>query len=146
MNPTLMLLLFRLLSALLLLGFVAAIAWLIYRDMKMTAVSLAAEERPLGTLRVIANEGDEPVVGALFPLLPVTSIGRGSTNTIVLPTGFASAEHVLISRRNGQWWLQDQESRNGTFLNEARVEGTAVISPGDIITVGGTQLKIEFQA
>jgi pSer/pThr/pTyr-binding forkhead associated (FHA) protein len=112
--------------------------------MRLTAESLAAEERPSGVLRVIVNEGGDVPVDSVFPLLPVTSIGRATSNTIVLPDGFASTEHALITRRNGQWLLQDQHSRNGTFLNEAKVEGTAVISPGDIIAIGGTQLKIEF--
>jgi hypothetical protein len=144
MEPAILLLLLRLTSALLLLAFVAAIAWLIYRDMRVTAESLAAEERPSGVLRVIVNEGGDVPVDTVFPLLPVTSIGRASSNTVVLSDGFTSTEHALITRRNGQWLLQDQHSRNGTFLNEAKVEGTAVISPGDIIAIGGTQLKIEF--
>ncbi|NJN54259.1 MAG: FHA domain-containing protein [Anaerolineae bacterium] len=144
MELALILFLLRLASALLLLIFVGAIAWLIYRDMRVTALSLAAEERPSGVLRVIANESGEVMPDTLFPLLPMTSIGRASSNTIVLSDGFTSTEHALITRHSGQWWLQDQGSRNGTLLNETPVLGTAVISPGDIITVGGTQLKIEF--
>lgn len=144
MNPLVVLFVLRLVSALLLLGFMVAIAWLLYRDMRLTADSLAAAERPSGTLRVIVNESGDPAVNTVFPLLPVTSIGRASNNTVVLPNGFASSEHALITRRSGQWWLQDQHSRNGTYLNEVLVEGTAVISPGDIIAIGGTHLKIEF--
>lgn len=144
MDLAVLLLGLRMISALLLVGFVALIAWFIYRDMRLTAASLAAEERPSGVLRVIANESGEVAPDTLFPLLPVTSIGRASSNTIVLSDGFTSSEHVLITRRNGQWWLQDQGSRNGTYLNETPVVGTAVVSPGDIITVGGTRLKIEF--
>ncbi|GIK58583.1 MAG: FHA domain-containing protein [Chloroflexi bacterium] len=144
MDLAVLLLGLRMISALLLVGFVALLAWFIYRDMRLTAASLAAEGRPSGVLRVIANESGEVAPDTLFPLLPVTSIGRASSNTIVLSDGFTSSEHVLITRRNGQWWLQDQGSRNGTYLNETPVVGTAVVSPGDIITVGGTRLKIEF--
>lgn len=144
MDIGVLLFLLRLVSAFLLIGLVIAFAWLIYRDMRVTAASLAAEERPSGGLRVVANDSGAVAVDMLFPLLPMTSIGRASSNTIVLADSFTSTEHALITRRNGQWWLQDQGSRNGTFLNESPVTGTAVISPGDIITVGGTQLKIEF--
>lgn len=144
MNLATFLLLLRLASALLLLGFLGWLAWLIYRDMRLTAEALAAEERPSGVLRVIVNESGQPPVDTIFPLLTVTSIGRASNNTIVLSDDYASSEHALITRRNGQWWLQDQHSRNGTFLNEARVESTAVVSPGDIVAIGGIQLKIEF--
>ena len=144
MTPELILLIFRILSGLLLLAFLGGIAWLIYRDMQVTTAAMAEQERPYGRLRIIANETAIPAVDATFPLLPVTSIGRAASNNIVLPDGYASAEHALITRRQGQWWLEDQGSRNGTLLNEMVLEGTAVISAGDVIAVGGTQLKLEL--
>ncbi|MCP4361389.1 MAG: FHA domain-containing protein [Chloroflexi bacterium] len=144
MNQAMILLMFRLVSGLLLLAFVGGIAWLIYRDMRVTAVSLESAQRPSGNLRVVANDDGNPAVDTLFPLYPVTSIGRANSNTVVLPDGFASAEHALVIRREGQWWLQDQGSRNGTLLNGVTVGETAVVSPGDIIAIGGTQLKLEM--
>lgn len=144
MTPELILLIFRVLSGLLLLGFLSGIAWLIYRDMRVMTVALAEQERPYGRLRIITNEVENPAVNTTFPLLPVTSIGRAASNTIVLPDGFASAEHALITRREGKWWLEDRGSRNGTLLNEVVLEGTAVISAGDVIAVGGTVLKLEL--
>ncbi len=144
MTPELILLIFRVLSGLLLLAFLGALAWLIYRDMQVTALALQEQERPYGRLRIIANEVALPAVNTIYPLLPITSIGRAASNTIVLPDGFASAEHALITRREGKWWLEDRGSRNGTLLNEAVLEGTAVISAGDMIAIGGTVLKLEL--
>ena len=144
MTPELILLIFRIVSGLLLLAFLGGIAWLIYRDMQVTTAALADQERPYGRLRIIANEAEHPAVDTTFPLLPITSIGRAASNTVVLPDGYASAEHALITRRQGQWWLEDQGSRNGTLLNDMVLEGTAVISAGDVIAVGGTQLKLEL--
>jgi hypothetical protein len=134
----------RLLSALLLLGFVAVIAWLIYREMQVTAVSLEQQERPQGKLRVIASEKGVPVVDTVYPLLSVTSLGRAVNNTVVLSDSYASSQHALIVRREGQWQLQDLGSRNGTLLNDVLVRGSAVISSGDIIAIGGIQLKVEL--
>lgn len=145
MTSEVMLFLLRLLGALLLLGFLGVIAWLIYRDLRTTAAVLAEQERHQGHLRVIAAENGNLAVDALLPLLPVTSIGRASSNTIVLDDHYASSEHVLITRRSGQWWLEDLNSRNGTLLNEVTLQGAAaVVSAGDIITIGNTQLKVEF--
>ena len=144
MTPEFILLIFRVISGLLLLGFLGGLAWLIYRDMQVTAAAMVEQERPYGRLRIIANETEQPAVNTTYPLMPITSIGRAASNNIVLPDGFASAEHALITRRQGQWWLEDQGSRNGTLLNDVVLEGTAVISSGDMIAVGGTVLKLEL--
>ncbi len=144
MTPELILLFFRILSGLLLLAFLGGLAWLIYRDMQVTAAAMAEQERPYGRLRIIANEAELPAVDTTYALLPITSIGRAASNTIVLPDGYASAEHALIIRRQGQWWLEDQGSRNGTLLNDLPVQTAAIISVGDVIAVGGAQLKLEL--
>jgi len=144
MTAELVLLIFRVVSGLLLLAFLGGLAWLIYRDMQITAAAIAEQERPYGRLRIIANEAENPPVNTTYALLPITSIGRAASNTIVLPDGYASAEHALIIRRQGQWWLEDQGSRNGTLLNEVVVQKAAVISAGDVIAVGGTLLKLEL--
>lgn len=144
MTPELVLLIFRIVSGLLLMAFLGGLAWLIYHDMQVTAAAMAEQERPYGRLRIIANEAELPAVDTMYALLPITSIGRAASNTIVLPDGYASAEHALIIRRQGQWWLEDQGSRNGTLLNDLPVQTAAIISAGDVIAVGGAQLKLEL--
>ena len=146
MNDALLLFALRLLSAVILLGFLASIAVLIYRDLQQTAAESTGEEGIQGHLRVVASESSTAGVGTIFPLLPVTRIGRAESNTIVLEDGFVSAEHALITRRERQWWLEDLQSRNGTFLNAAPVEEATVVSAGDLLTVGSVQLKLELIA
>jgi len=144
MNLELILLILRILGAGLLLGFIGLIAWLIYRDMKLMEMAVYAQTQPHGNLRVLSSYETGPMVGHLFPLLPVTRMGRASTNTVVLADNFASSIHLQIIRRGEQWWLQDLDSRNGTLLNDLPLAETAVITNGDIITIGETQLQLEL--
>ena len=89
--------------------------------------------------------GEKLEVGAVFPLQPVTSIGRSPVNTIIVPDTYASGQHALLIWREGQWWLEDQDSRNGTLLNDVRISSPTVVSAGDIIGVGRTKLKLELE-
>jgi len=144
MSFAVLLLILRLVGAAMLLAFLGTIAWLIYQDMRVTAQSISQQSRQQGVLRVLTLNGVVPTDELYFPLMPVTTLGRASTNTIVLEDTYASGEHALITRRDGQWWVEDLGSRNGTHLNEVPLTETAVITTGDIIAIGETRLKIEL--
>jgi hypothetical protein len=143
MSLPITLLMLRLVGALLLLGFLGLLAWLIYRDLQATTDEVAAREQQHGFLHALGNGPTDPL---RYPLLTVTSIGRAAHNTIVLEDNFASAEHALLARRGQQWWLEDLGSRNGTLLNDTPLHGASVVSAGDVITIGDTRLKIELAA
>jgi hypothetical protein len=143
MNEATVLLMLRLASGALLLGFLGGLAWLVYQDLARTAAALAQEEEVRGNLRVVASSERGPALETLFPLLAETRIGRAPGNNIVLDDGFVSAEHALLSRREGRWWLEDLGSRNGTLLNDLPLEETAVVGVGDVITIGDVALRIE---
>ena len=134
----------RLVSALLLLAFLAAIGWIIYQDMRVAETTMSDRRRRYGYLRVVNSRAEMPALNTLFPLLPVTSMGRSPNNIIVLPDNYASGEHALLTLRGQQWWLEDLGSRNGTRLNNLPVDGATVVSAGDIIMIGNIHLKIEL--
>ncbi len=143
MNEALLLFALRLLSALTLLGFLTALAWLVYKDLVRGADGVREDVRAQGHLRVLASASETAAAGTIFPLLPVTRVGRAQSNTIVLEDAFVSAEHALLTRRERQWWLEDLQSRNGTLLNDLPVAEATIVSTGDVITIGSVQLKIE---
>ncbi len=143
MSEAVLLLILRYLGALVLLGFLAAAFWIIVRDMQMTAAALSEKQQEQAFLRVLVGDAAALVPDTLFPLAPVTSMGRSNGNTIVVDDGYASAEHALITLRGEQWWLEDLGSRNGTLLNNLPVNEPVVLSVGDLITIGDTQLKFE---
>jgi FHA domain len=145
MNEAVLLFLLRVASGVVLFAFLAALAWFVYKDLKQSAAAVTSGREAQGHLRVLASDVESAAKGTIFPLLPVTRIGRAESNTIVLEDSFVSLEHALISRRDKLWWLEDLESRNGTLLNDLQLDGAAVVSAGDVMTIGSVQLKIELE-
>ena len=145
MSPSLALFLLRLLLLLALYSFLGALFWMLWQDLRSTAHSTAARARKLGRLVVVESKLAGLTPGAEFPLMPVTSLGRAPTNTAALPDDAASLEHALLHLRDGQWWLEDLDSRNGTRLNETPITQPAPVVPGDVIGVGRVKLKIEVE-
>ena len=72
------------------------------------------------------------------------TIGRSRRSNLVLPLDpMVSTDHAILVREGQAFWLEDLDSRNGTFLGDQQVEGRTLIGPGTTFTVGQTQ--IEFQ-
>lgn len=137
----------RIASAGVLLAFLGAIFWVLWQDFRAATDTAHAERR--GRVVVVALDGDAAdelaaLRGASWPLLPLTTLGRAPTNTIVLDDAFCSLEHAQIVWRGGQWWLEDRRSSNGTRLNGEPIREPVVVSSGDVIGVGRVQLRLEL--
>ena len=79
-----------------------------------------------------------------FPLeeLAVCRIGRAEQSTIVLSGDVkVSRNHAVVQRMdNGEYFLTDLGSRNGTILNGRLVAGPTALRNGDSIRMGGYEL------
>ena len=75
----------------------------------------------------------------LVPGRSVT-IGRASTNQIVVQDERCSRNHAEIFFTAGDWTLRDLDSRNGTTLAGKRIEQDQPIKPADVISVGKCQM------
>jgi adenylate cyclase len=70
------------------------------------------------------------------------TVGRGDDNNFVLPDRWISRNHAMFQGTdNGQFYLIDLGSRNGTFVNGRRVSVPVILSDGDLITFGQTELQ-----
>lgn len=57
---------------------------------------------------------------------PVT-IGRGVTNEVQFEDDRVSRYHAVLWAEGGTWRVRDLDSANGTYMNRARVEGSAAL-------------------
>ena len=96
----------------------------------------AAAPKSFATLRVLAPE---PRRGELVPIDSEITVGRGGGCALVLADDqYASTVHARVFRRGNDLFVDDLESRNGTFVNGKRISGTTKLRRGDQLQFGGT--------
>jgi hypothetical protein len=101
------------------------------------------EGRPLGTLVVERSAARTPRVGDRLPLRATNAIGRDAGNDIALPDEAASARHAKLEAGDGEWFIEDLGSTNGTLVNGVRIEKRERLRPGDEIAIGRVALRLE---
>ena len=80
-----------------------------------------------------------PTPGKTFPLTKSENmIGRDTTNDIVINDPEISRKHARLVINTGGYWLEDQNSTNGTFVNGQRLMGPHSLRPGELIMLGET--------
>ncbi len=92
MSPALVMFVLRVLLALALYMFLGALLWMLWRDVRAAGQVSAARMRPLGRLVILETSLPNLTLGAAFPLLAITSLGRAPTNTVSLPDDTASLD------------------------------------------------------
>lgn len=71
------------------------------------------------------------------------TIGRLDSAQFTIEDEFVSQRHARIERKPGGFFLRDLQSRNGTFVNGARVF-EALLQDNDTIRIGKTDLQFQF--
>lgn len=93
----------------------------------------------------------EPAYLNLKVAIPRTpfSIGRKEGCDLVLPLGNTSgvsSRHATISLANGQYFITDEKSTYGVFINGQRIQaGTPTLLPDNAVLSLGPQVKILFR-
>ncbi len=117
------------------------------RDETTLAFTPEDEEDATSTLEDVGVRGPALVVrsgggraGETFhPAGERTAIGRSPDCEIFLDDVTVSRQHALLVERDGQFYIQDEGSLNGTFLNRSRIE-SAQVDDGDEIQIGKYRL------
>jgi transcriptional regulator with GAF, ATPase, and Fis domain len=70
-------------------------------------------------------------------------IGRDDAADVRLQDPLVSRRHARLTICSGDLRLADLDSRNGTYVNGARLLGTGPVSPGDAIVLGSTFVFVQ---
>ncbi|MBW2702306.1 MAG: FHA domain-containing protein [Deltaproteobacteria bacterium] len=84
---------------------------------------------PILTIETADGSSDVEVVKDSFV------IGRSPECDVVVPDQLVSRQHTVIEKRPDGWYVVDQNSGNGTFLNEQKIK-EELLYDGDLIEVG----------
>ena len=96
-----------------------------------------AQTEPQRRLRTLAGSLTPTGTGDVHPLLDTEyTIGRDTTNTIVIADPSVSSKHARVVRTPDGFILEDLNSRNGTFVNGERVTGTTLLNDNDVVRFG----------
>ena len=81
-----------------------------------------------------------PIGGHGFWLREAFTIGRSPRSDLWLGNQLVSRHHAVIYTAEGYWFIQDQGSVTGTFVNGRPVHWKA-LSDGDRIRIGMTEFE-----
>jgi len=75
-------------------------------------------------------------VESLYSVKQDAVIGRGAESDIKIEDIFISTKHAQITRDEDEFFIEDLESVNGTYLNGNRLEDVARLKNGDKVGIG----------
>ncbi|MDX6765789.1 MAG: FHA domain-containing protein [Candidatus Methylacidiphilales bacterium] len=106
-----------------------------------TPVSPEPTHPPVTHLSVVSDP-----LPKIFELLDDRiTIGRNPDNRLQLSVESVSGHHCVLEKRNHHYWINDLQSRNGTFLNNKPIVSPTIIQPGDLIQMGAALLRCEIK-
>src|SRR5579863_7798756 len=81
--------------------------------------------------------------GVLELTKPVTTIGRGTANDLVLNDSSVSRLHAVVKQSDAGVVIADRGSTNGVALNGTLIDGETLIRNGDLATIGVYEIRFE---
>ena len=113
------------------------------RDLRSAEDAQISSRSGIGRLSVLESPADEPPSGSTIALGPINSIGRNVNNTIFVEDDFVSASHAMLTFRGRSWFVEDQGSTNGTYVNGHRIDRPVALSFGDELTLGRVRMRLD---
>jgi FHA domain len=93
---------------------------------------------------LVATKGGGLAAGERFDLFGGLSIGRSSDADVRIEDRFASGVHARVYSRGPNYYVEDMNSTNGTFLNDRRLDGEARLNDLDELRIGNTEFRFEL--
>ncbi len=81
--------------------------------------------------------------GQIYELGDELTVGRAGGCQITLDDTYVSQLHARVFRRDGQLYVEDLGSTNGSYLNRAKLTAPVAIRKGDRLQIGKTVMELQ---
>lgn len=135
----LLVLILRITLAIALYAFLGRMLFTLRQDLKQQGEFLASQKKPGIHIHAVMENGKD--IQQRFVQSEVT-IGRDPNCDFPVMDEAISARHVRISYHHSQWWLEDLNSTNGTFMGKSQLTVPTVLITSDQFKCGGTTFTI----
>ncbi|MEA3327145.1 MAG: FHA domain-containing protein [Chloroflexota bacterium] len=116
--------------------FVGWIGYTIFKDLKYHLRRSKSVSVPPITLD---TEGAEEIFHT-----PEIILGRDPACDFPLSDDAISLRHCKINYHHNQWWAEDLDSTNGSFLNDSLIKTPIVLANGDVLKMGRIEIAIKL--
>jgi hypothetical protein len=83
-----------------------------------------------------------PDAGRQMGLTRALTMGRGDGNDLALTDEYASTRHARLVPHDGQWYVEDLGSTNGTYVAGARIARPTPVGTKSTIRIGRTVVEL----
>ncbi len=118
------------------LGWAFRLLWL---DLKAQAGPIAAGIPELMLIPLVHPDHE-----SYIPASAEVMIGRDPACDLHIIDQTISGQHARLVYRLSQWWVEDLQSTNGTFLNQAAVSHPIVLTSGDELRFGQVSYQVSI--
>jgi pSer/pThr/pTyr-binding forkhead associated (FHA) protein len=124
----------------------AFLGWAFYtllQELRLQGNKLSVQKKLGISFYIKIEEGRESVRHFSQPEI---MLGRDTNCDLSVMDDALSAHHARVTFHHGQWWLEDLNSTNGTYLNREKLITPAVVITGDEFKCGNTIFSIRIDA
>lgn len=138
--PGIVLLILRFMLALFLYAFLFWAFITIWQDLRQQLKWRSSPQIPIIRLASSTFQDGKQTAFSIEQII----IGRNPSCDYVIEDSTVSAMHAQVFFRHNQWWVEDLNSTNGTFLNDQKVTIATVITSGDKLLCGDIPISIQI--
>jgi hypothetical protein len=131
------------LRGLLLLVTYIFVGWIGYTILKDLRALFIRQSDPVVPAILLRSTFDQEPIEKEFAKHEII-LGRDPDCEFSIPDETISLKHCKLSYRQKQWWANDLNSTNGTFLNQNLIESATVLTDGDILRLGNVSIVVQI--